>query len=159
MKIVFASDHAGYALKQRLISFVQDLGHEVEDVGDHTPDPEDDYTDFVRKAAISVSRDILNKKGIVIGASGQGEAIAANRFKGIRAAVFYGDPGKHQKDAEGESLNMIASTRRHNDANVLAIGARFISEEEAKEAVKNWLGTSFEGEERHKRRIEKLDTI
>jgi len=94
----------------------------------------------------------------VFGASGQGEAIAANRVPGVRAVVYYAPAGE-QMDTAGKSLGMAASTREHNDANVLSLGARFLTEEEAKDAVKEWLQTSFSGEERHKRRIAQLDTI
>jgi ribose 5-phosphate isomerase B len=84
-------------------------------------------------------------KGIVIGGSGQGEAIAANKVKGVRAAVYYGG-----------SLDIVKLSRTHNDSNILSLGARFLTQEEAIEAIKVWLETPFNNEERHKRRIKKI---
>jgi ribose 5-phosphate isomerase B len=95
--------------------------------------------------------------GIAIGASGQGEAMVANRIKGVRAAVFYGSGLRMQTDTQGKQLDILASTRAHNDANVLSLGARFLSQEEAKAAVIEWLQTPFSGGEAHKRRIAKFN--
>ena len=95
--------------------------------------------------------------GIVIGASGQGEAIAANRIAGVRAAVYYGPVSKEQTDATGAELGLIESVRLHNDANVLALGARFLEEADALAAVQTFLATPFSGDERHLRRIQKLN--
>ena len=97
-------------------------------------------------------------RGIILGASGQGEAMAANRYRGVRAAVYYGSVGA-QTDASGISLDMLASIRGHNDSNVLSLGARFLSENDAKHAVQSWLAAPFTGDERHVRRIGKLDTL
>ncbi len=156
MKIYIASDHAGFALKSKLVSFVQSLGHSVEDLGPFAMNTEDDYPDFVKPLAARVAEED-ESCGIVIGASGQGEAIAANRTRGIRAVVYYGTPSQSQTDAEGNILNLIQSTRAHNNANVLSLGARFISEDDACETVALWLSTPFAKEERHMRRIVKLD--
>lgn len=145
MKIFIGSDHAGFELKEKLIPFLKELGHEVEDKGAYTYDPQDDYPDFIRPVAEAVSRD-LEARGIVLGGSGQGEAVCANRTRGVRTALWYG--GSH------ETLKL---SREHNDANVLSLGARLIGEEEALDAVKLWLETPFSGDERHKRRIEKID--
>ncbi len=147
MKIYFASDHAGFELKQKLISFVVELGHEVIDKGDFAPTPDDDYPDFIALAASEVSKD-KEAKAIIIGGSGEGEAMVANRFSNVRAAAWYGD-----------SLEIVKLSREHNDANVLSIGARFVDEEKAKEAVKLWLATEFSGDERHIRRIKKIERI
>ena len=145
MKIHFAADHAGYTLKNELLSFVQnDLNFEVQDHGALKLDQADDYPVFVEPAATAVASSI-DDMAIIIGGSGQGEAMMANRQKGIRAAVYYGG-----------DLTIIKLSREHNDANVLSLGARFISLEDAKVAVQLWLQTEFNGEDRHKRRIEKL---
>lgn len=146
MKIIFASDHAGYELKERLKSFLIDLGYEIDDAGAHALNLEDDYTDFIPKAAKAVSQNPEDLRAIIIGKSGQGEAIAANRFPGVRAAVYYGG-----------APDIISLSRKHNDSNVLSLGAGFLDAEEAKEAVRAWLETPFSTEERHRRRIAKID--
>lgn len=162
MKVYFAADHAGYDLKNALIPFVESLGHEVEDCGAHEQNPADDYPEFIGCAARKLASDVLSKinsRAIILGASGQGEAIMANRFKGVRAVVFYGMPAGSQTDAGGKQLDLIESSREHNNANALSLGARFLSPDEAKEAVKKWLETEFSEEERHQRRIKMLDEI
>lgn len=157
MKVYFAADHAGYALKEILKPFVVSLGHEIEDVGAYTLDMEDDYSVFVQEAARKVAEDPAQRRGIVIGGSGQGEAIAANRIKGIRAVVYYGEPSRKQVDAQGNELDMISSTREHNNSNVLSLGGRFISETDAKNAVQKWLEIPYRAEERHERRHRLID--
>lgn len=157
----FASDHAGFELKKILMPFVQSLGHEVEDCGAFEMETADDYPQIVACAARLVSDDAaqeLDSRAIVLGASGQGEAMAANRFKGVRAAVYYGPAGE-QTDQSGEKLDMLVSSRRHNNANILSLAARFLTAEAAKDAVKIWLETAFSGDERHERRIQQLDTL
>jgi len=157
MTISFASDHAGYELKNLLLTYVRDeLGYEVEDCGAYTLEPDDDYPDFISIAAEAVSTDPLERMAIVLGGSGQGEAVVANKFSGVRAGVFYGEPAGPQRDADGAELGIIASLRVHNNANILSLGARFLTLEAAKEAVKVFLTTDFSGEERHKRRIHKI---
>ncbi|OGG41866.1 ribose-5-phosphate isomerase [Candidatus Kaiserbacteria bacterium RIFCSPHIGHO2_01_FULL_46_22] len=145
MKIHFASDHAGFALKNDLLAFVQnELNLEVLDHGATKLDQEDDYPDFIKLAASAVSSS-TEDRAIILGGSGQGEAMVANRQAGVRAAVFYGG-----------DLSIVKLSREHNNANVLSLGARFISLDDAKVAVQLWLQTEFSGEERHLRRIEKL---
>jgi ribose 5-phosphate isomerase B len=161
MKVYLASDHAGFALKGALLAYVAELGHEVEDVGPHELNPGDDYPDFIlpcaeKVAAGNVPGDPASTFGIVVGGSGQGEAMAANRVKGARAAVFYGPAPRPQTDEDGDTLDLISSARIHNDANMLSLGARFLSEDEAKQAVKRFLDTPFSAEERHVRRIAKF---
>jgi ribose 5-phosphate isomerase B len=156
MKIYLASDHSGYELKESLTPFLRERGFEVEDVGPVVYDPEDDYPDYILPMAAKVAEDV-HCGGIAMGASGQGEAIVANRIKGVRAVVYYGPAAHAQMDSVGKELNMLASTRDHNDANILCLGARFMSIEEAKGAVLLWLQTPFSGEERHARRIKKID--
>lgn len=159
MKVYFAADHAGFELKNALVAFVRALGYEVEDFGAHEFDKDDDYPAYVAMAArvVSESADRMCS-AIVVGASGEGEGIVANRFKGVRAAVYYGG-GREQKDASGQTLDIIKSSRIHNNSNVLALGARFLTEDDAKGAIEEWLTTPFSGEERHKRRIAQIDHV
>jgi len=160
MKLFIASDHAGYALKQALVEHLTTLGYEVEDMGAHTLDRDDDYPEVVTLLAKRVADD-LSALGIIIGGSGQGEAMCANRISGIRAAVFYGPMRVTEAlDVEGghsqDGYDNVRLARRHNDANVLAIGARFVSGEEAEEAVHIFLGTPFSDSPRHARRLAKF---
>lgn len=151
MQIIFASDHAGYALKGVLLSYVRDeLGYEVEDVGAYTLDTEDDYNSFVSIAVKKVAGNPECTRAILLGGSGQGEAMQGNRLKGVRAAVLYG--------GEPELALAIARlSREHNDSNVLSIGARFISESLARDAVKLWLETEKNPEDKYARRIRVMD--
>lgn len=149
MKIYIASDHAGFQTKQDLIPFLKERGLEVIDFGPRFYEHEDDYPDYISVVARKVSEDFLvdsNIRGIVIGWSGQGEAIVANRFPNVRCAVFYGGP-KH----------VLSLTRDHNDANVLSLGAHFLTKEDVQKSVLLWLTTKFSGDERHIRRIEKIE--
>lgn len=160
MTVYFAADHAGIDLKRALVAHVRTLGHEVEDLGAHTLDPDDDYPDFITPLAERVAEE-TGAMGVVIGGSGQGEAMAANRVKGARAAVFYG-PARVTAALEIEggqsedSYDAIRLARRHNDANILSIGARFVSGGEADEAVRIFLETPFSGSARHTRRLAKF---
>ena len=171
MKVYFAGDHAGFELKAKLIEFVRSLGHEAEDLGPHVYNTEDDFPDYVVPLAVQVAKesrpdlevgersDLKEIRGVIVAASGQGEAMCANRFKGVRAAVYYGPVSKTQTDTSGKVFDLITSTRQHNNANVLSLGARFMSEEEAKAAVRVFLETPFSNDERHVRRINKVDEI
>lgn len=145
MKIYIGSDHAGFELKGKLIPFLKELGHEVEDKGAFSLDPSDDYPDFVMPVAEAISQE-EGSMGIVLGGSGEGEAMATDRFPHVRTALWYGG-----------DMEIIRLSREHNDANVLSLGARFISDEEAYAAVKLWLDTPFSGDERHARRIDKMN--
>lgn len=161
MKIFLGSDHAGFELKNILEEMLRVAGHEVEDVGASTLDPLDDYPDFIFPVARAVARD-PSARGIILGASGQGEAMAANRVKGVRAAVFYGPASAsplslRATGGQGLSFDILKLSREHNDANVLSLGAQFLTGEEAQAAVQLWLATPFSGDERHVRRITKLD--
>lgn len=149
--IHIGSDHAGFDLKNAIIRFLEQKHYEVVDHGAYEFDAEDDYPDFILPVAIAVAED-KDTRGIILGGSGQGEAMVANRVQGIRATVFYGEP-------EYSDESIINLSRQHNDANVLSIGARFVTEEEALEAIDMWLETSFSNEERHVRRIAKIDEI
>lgn len=146
MTIYFASDHAGFEYKKELIPFVESLGYKTSDSGAHTFNEEDDYPEFISNAAREVAANPEGAKAIVLGGSGQGEAMVANRIKHVRAAVYNGD-----------NLDLIKLSREHNDANVLSLGTRFITLDHAKEAVKIWLETTFSGEERHERRINQIE--
>jgi ribose 5-phosphate isomerase B len=144
--IYIASDHAGVELKAKLLSHLKEQGNEVEDCGANQNDPEDDYPDFIYPCAIKVSEN-PGSMGIVIGGSGQGEAIVANKVKGVRAALYYGG---HE--------DIISLSRQHNNANVLALGARFLTVEQAERAVDLWIETGFDGG-RHLRRVEKISSL
>lgn len=141
MKISLGSDHAGFDYKEKIKKFLIDAGHEVVDVGTNSPESTD-YPLFIIPAAELVARGEC-ERGIVFGGSGNGEAIAANKVRGIRCALCWSD-----ETAE--------FSRRHNDANVLSIGQRMISYEIAEQIVKIWLATPFDGG-RHSRRIAELD--
>ena len=147
MKIFIGSDHAGFELKKNLIEYLSDLGHEMRDMGAKKFDAEDDYPDFIIPVAKEISHN-PSFRGIIIGGSGQGEAMCANKIYGVRAAVYYG----------GNS-DIVKLSREHNDANILSLGARFVGPDVARAAVRLWLDTPFSGDERHKRRILKMYSI
>ena len=157
MKIYIASDHAGFPLKEKLKIFLAEQGHEVVDKGAYQHDESDDYPDFVVPVAQLVSREPASR-GIILGGSGQGEAMAANRVDGVRAALYYGPPCLRAGEAGGP-LDIVKLSREHNDANILSLAARFVNEEEAKEAVMLFLETPFGGDARHQRRIKKIDEL
>lgn len=147
MKIFIGADHAGFTLKQKLIPHLERFGFEVVDKGPDHYDEEDDYPDFVIPVAKAVSTD-PESCGIVIGGTGQGEAMCANRFPHVRAAVYYGGDAK-----------LLELSREHNDANILSIGARFVDEHLIFLAVEGWLRTAFSDDARHVRRLKKFDTL
>ena len=148
MKILFATDHAGFELKQKLVPFVRELGYEVEDMGAHELVQGDNYPELIAPLALRIAEKPDALKGIILGGSGEGEAIVANRFPEVRATVYY-----------GKELEIVRLGREHNDTNVLSLGARFLNETQAKEAVQLWLQTPFSEDERHERRIEMIDSI
>lgn len=163
MKVFLASDHVGFDLKAKLGSLLKEKGYDVTDCGATTLDVNDDYPDFISSAAAAVSKDPTSR-GIIFGGSGQGEAIVANKFKGVRCALFYSEAVPTQAaDITGrrssDPLEMIRLTREHNDANMLSIGVRFVTEEEVFKVVTLWLMAPFSGQERHARRIEKIKKI
>ena len=147
-KIFLGADHAGFELKERIKKYLIGLGIKVEDKGADKFDSQDDYPDFVIPVAKKVAEDPVNNRGIIFGASGQGEAIAANKIKGIRAALYYGG-----------NIENVKLSRTHNNANVLSLGARFLTKEQAIGAVSIWLKTDFSNEARHIRRIKKINSI
>lgn len=144
MKVFIASDHAGFKLKEEIKKFLEKEKIEFEDVGNFKYKKDDDYPDFI----IPCVKKVVKEKGmgIVLGHSGQGEAIAANKVKEIRCCVYYGGDEK-----------IIKLSRQHNAANVLSLGAGFLSKVKAKKVVKIWLKTKFSNQKRHKRRLRKLE--
>ena len=160
MKVYLAADHAGLRMKAALLEHVHMMGHDVEDLGAFSFDPEDDYPDFVTPLAKQVVSEV-GSIGIICAGSGQGEGMCANRVPGARAAVLYAlVPATEALDKEGarseDGYDVVRLARKHNDANILSIGSRFISMEEATEAVRVFIETPFSGDERHVRRIAKF---
>ncbi len=161
MKIALATDHAGFEQLKDLQLYLESLGHECENFGPTALNLGDDYPDFIFKAAKAVATSSY-ERGIILGASGEGEAMAANRLRGVRCAVFYG-PAVARKvvDINGrvshDPYEIVRLSRLHNDSNILSLAARFVTLEDMKQVVKLWLETDFSNEPRHVRRIEKLD--
>jgi ribose 5-phosphate isomerase B len=141
MKIAIGSDHAGFTYKEKIKQFLSALGHEVADFGTYSEEPVD-YPLFIRPVAEAVARG-ETERGVVLGGSGNGEAMAANRVKRVRCALCW-------------NVATARLARQHNDANIISLGQRMLSEEEALEIVRVWLETGFEGG-RHLRRIQLLD--
>lgn len=152
MKIFLGTDHAGLTLMEKIEGWLAEWGYEYENIDSFPGVPPhsdlDDYPDFIRPVAKKVAEDPENHKGIVLGGSGEGEAIVCNRYKGVRAAVYA---------ARDLDLELVRLFREHNNSNVLSLGARLVPEEDAKQVIKTWLETPFPGEERHVRRIAKID--
>ena len=142
MKIYIASDHGGYEVKKELISYLQGKGYVIEDMGNKEHDPQDDYPDFIIPLAEKVAKE-LGATGIIIGRSGNGEAIAANKVKGIRATVCINE-------------KMAKMAREHNDANILSLGADYTDLDTIKIIADTFLETFFSKEEKHKRRVNKI---
>lgn len=160
MKIYLGTDHAGLQLKNAVKAFLLEKKYTVEDCGAFEFDMYDDYPDFIKLVAEKIS-DHPEEKGIIFGGSGQAEAMTANKFKHVRAALFYGPVMPHAPiDMNGhksiDPFEIVRLTRIHNNANILSIGARFVSLEDVKHAVTLFLTTAFGEDERHKRRIEKM---
>ncbi|MFT5360169.1 MAG: ribose 5-phosphate isomerase B [Candidatus Paceibacteria bacterium] len=145
MKIYLAADHAGFELKESVKKYLEEKGHDVTDFGAHKYNEGDDYPDFIKPAAEAVAGDLASL-GIIFGGSGQGEDMVADKIFGIRSAVYYGG-----------NLEIVKLAREHNNANIISIGARFMDYNEATEAIDLFLDTKFSGDERHIRRIEKID--
>jgi ribose 5-phosphate isomerase B len=153
MRIYLASDHAGFGLKESIKPYLKEKGYEVEDMGAHTLEKNDDYPDYGYPAAKVVADSKGSAKGILFCGSAEGICIVANKVRGIRAvAVWSKTNAKH--------------SREHNDANVLCLSGGktldpipSLSEDEAKEIIDTWLNTNFSGEERHVRRINKIKEV
>ena len=147
--IYLATDHAGFSLKEVIKNWLLKGGeYNVVDCGAKLLEEGDDFPDYIKLAAKAVSNEPKTARAIIIGGSGQGEAMLANRFSNVRATAYY-----------GHSLDIIRLSREHNDANILSLGARFLSNEEALEAVELWLKTEVELDERHIRRTKKMEII
>ena len=163
MKIAVTTDHAGFEALKHLKTYIEILGHEVVDFGPKEFDENDDYPDFIYPAAKAVASGEC-EMGVIMGGSGQGEAIVANRVKGVRCALFYGLAlAKEPIDAEGtmsqDPYEIVKLSRQHNHSNVLSLSGRFLDIEEMKQAIKIWLETPVSDAERHKRRIDKIDFL
>jgi len=146
MRIIIGADHAGFALKEALKPWLVTGGHEVVDVGAYSLNPDDDYPDFVKPLVEKVIKDLTDARAIFCARSGEGEAIAANRNKGIRAIVY-----------NHHNLEVIKRTRTDNNANVMCIGADWVSATQIEEALALWLSTPFDPTSRHARRLNKID--
>jgi len=146
--IHIATDHAGFSHKVEIVDWLRSLGHEVVDHGAKSLDAEDDYPDFISLAASAVSTSPESSCGIIFGGSGQGEAMLANRYAGVRAVVYYGG-----------TQEIVTLSREHNDANVLSIGARFVPVDEVKEVVANWLQVRMLADAKYQRRNQKIEQI
>ncbi len=161
MKIALSTDHAGFDQLKKLEDFLKSKGHECINYGPKEFDAEDDYPDFIFPAATAVANGDC-EVGIIMGGSGQGEAMAANRIKGVRCMVYYG-PAKAvgAVDAEGkestDEYEILKLSKQHNNANMISFAARFVSQSEIEKAVTIWLNEPFSEAERHERRIGKLD--
>lgn len=146
MTIILAADHAGFAMKEHIKGVLEGEGYgALEDVGAHRYYPTDNYPKYMKQVAHLMVKK-KNAFAIIFGGSGQGEAIVVNRTKGVRAIVYA---------AHNPEIALVG--RQHNNANVLSIGARFISDKEAEEAVATFLATPFSYEDRHERRIQQID--
>ena len=144
--ILLGADHAGFELKENIKEWLWSLGYKVEDQGAFALNKDDDYPAVCRMVGKQVGSGDEKYKGLLFGGTGQGEAMSANRSAHVRAVVYYGG-----------NEEIIKLSREHNDANVLSLGARFMIADEAKKVIKLWLDTPFSGEERHERRIKKID--
>ncbi|MBI2484045.1 RpiB/LacA/LacB family sugar-phosphate isomerase [Candidatus Uhrbacteria bacterium] len=144
--LYIASDHAGFELKEYLKQSLAKRGLKIKDFGARIYNKEDDYPDFIIPLAKTVGKNPTRNRGIILGGSGQGEQIAANKIRGVRAALYYGGP-----------IDIVTLSKTHNNTNILSLGARFLNKKEALRAVLLWIGTSFANVTRHKRRIKKID--
>jgi ribose 5-phosphate isomerase B len=161
MKLALTTDHTGFEKLKALQSFLEAAGHDCTNLGPIELNKDDDYPDFIMPAAQAVARGEY-EAAIIMGGSGQGEAMAANRIKGARAAVYYGPATpKTAINAEGDAARdeyeILRLSRQHNHANVLSLAARFLDQVDIEKAVTIWLETAYDPHERHARRIQKLD--
>lgn len=164
MKIFLASDHTGYNVKEKVKHYLQDKAYDIVDCGAYTLDPQDDYPQFMHKAAQGVSENPIEYRGVLFGGSGQGEAMVANKSTGVRCALIYSLATPQQAiNSEGEKtdepLTVVRLTREHNGANMLSLGVRFLSEDDILRIVLYWLQLSDPTNERHLRRIKQIRAL
>ncbi len=145
-KIFLAADHAGLDVKGQIKEILRKRNLDFEDLGPFEYNSLDDYPDFISRVAKKVSNNPEKNIGIILGGSGQGEAIVANRFTNVRAIVYYGGPKE-----------ILKLSKEHNNANILSLGARFIKKEEMEWVINTWLDEIFTNEKRHVRRIKKIE--
>ena len=145
MRLAVGADHAGFSLKQALVTYLKEVGYEVQDVGALRPDPNDDYPDFAQAVAEAIVNG-QTERGVLICGSGVGASVAANKIPGIRAGLCHDTYSAHQGV-------------EHDDMNVLVIGARVVGTALAEELVHAFLNATFTGEERHRRRVEKVKAL
>lgn len=162
MTIALSTDHAGLKAIKRLQIFLEAQGYICQSFAPASFNADDDYPDFIRPAAEAVASGVC-ERGVIMGGSGQGEAMVANRVTGVRCALYYGPARAVEPiDASGTSaiddFEILRLSRQHNDANMLSIAARFVNQTAIEQAVLLWLETTFSGQERHMRRIHKIDT-
>ena len=146
MRVYLGTDHAGFEYKEAIKAALIQDGYDVQDMGAHTYEELDDYPDFVYPAAVEVAKDPVHYRGIVLGGSGAGEAIVANKVKGVRACI-------------GFSEWAVVQGRQHNDANILSLGGRIVSKEEAVAFARLFLKTPFSNDKRHARRSQKVKAL
>ena len=161
MTIALSTDHAGFEQLKQLQKFLEELGHDCRYLGPKSFSAHDDFPRFIMPAARAVAEGQCDR-GIIMGGSGQGEAMVANRLPGVRCAVYYGPAVPRRAiDAEGhqshDPFSIVRLSRAHNDANMLSLAARFLSLEEMKGAVRVWLETEFDDKTDHARRIREMD--
>ena len=163
MKIALSTDHAGFEQLKQLKDYLTSRGHECLDFGPKAYEPDDDYPDLILPAAKAVAGGEA-ELGIIRGSSGQGEAMTANRVKGVRCALYYGPASPPSavdvsgKAAEDE-FEILRLSKEHNNANMLSIAARFLSQQQIQQAVDIWINAPFTAVERHSRRIQKIDEL
>ena len=145
MLVAVGADHAGFSLKQDLVAYLKELGHEVQDVGAHRPDPNDDYPDYAQAVAEAIVNG-QTERGVLICGSGVGASVAANKIPGIRAGLCHDTYSAHQGV-------------EHDDMNVLVLGASVVGTALAQELVHAYLNATFTGEPRHRRRVEKVKSL
>jgi len=155
MKIFIGTDHAGFGLKEKLVKSLKILGHEVVDKGAFEYNEDDDYPDFAIPVAREVSKDPDNARGVLIGATGEAEAMTANKFPHVRAVNYYGKANCIVDD----EADILIRSRDHNNTNILSLGARYLTEDDMVQALTIWLKTPYGGGDKHIRRLEKMDAI
>lgn len=146
--LYLGTDHRGFELKEKIKGWLVDWGYQFQDLGSTVYDPADDYPDFASAVARKVAENAVDNRGILLCGSGVGMDVVANRFRGVRSALVWSDD---------EAL--VKQSREHDYSNVLSLPADYLTEEQAKKIVKLWLETPFSEEERHIRRIKKIDEL